>query len=156
MQSSEFEIYFKHFPYLNERFSGVFSIDTVPKKLKNRHFCIVNTDVASENGSHWFAIICHNKSLYELFDSLSINSEKETKLKKFLKFNTNFLEVNETQFQLNESILCGNFCVYYLIQRMYNLDLDYCDFLCETFDSDLSKNELLVTKFCADVLDDRY
>lgn len=39
---------------------------------------------------------------------------------------------------------------------MYNLDLDYCDFLCETFDSDLSKNETLVNNFCSDILDDRY
>ncbi len=156
MQSSEFETYFKHFPYLNERFTGVFSIDKVPKKLKNRHFCIVNTDIASENGSHWFTILCHSKSMYEVFDSLGINGEKEKKLKTFLKLHPDVLEVNETQFQLNESILCGKFSIYYVIQRMYNLDLDYTDFLCETFDSDLSKNENLVTKFCEDILNDHY
>jgi hypothetical protein len=156
MQSSDFETYFKHFPYLNERFTGVFSIDNVPKKLNYRHFCIVNTDVAKENGSHWFTILRHNKLSYEIFDSLSINSEKENNLKHFLKFNSDFLEVNDSQFQLNDSISCGKFCIFYIIKRIYNLDLDYCNFLCETFDSDLSKNETLVNNFCSDILDDRY
>ena len=156
MQSSEFDSYFKHFPYLHERFSGIFSIDTVPKKLKNRHFCIVNTDISSKNGSHWFTILHHNKLSYEIFDSLSVNLDKEKLLKTYLKFNTNYLDVNETQFQPNDSISCGKYCIYYIIQRMYNLDLDYCDFLCETFDSDLSKNEKLISEFCADVLENRY
>ena len=39
---------------------------------------------------------------------------------------------------------------------MYNLDLDFYDFLCEIFEIDLDKNEQLVNSFCADILEDRY
>jgi hypothetical protein len=120
MQSSEFEKYFKHFPNLSERFIGVFSIDKVPKSLNYRHFCIVNTDISSEDGSHWFVILRNKKSSYEVFDSLSITSEKEHLLKNYLTFKTRFLEVNETQFQANSSTACGKFCIYYIIQRFDN------------------------------------
>ena len=154
MQSSEFDNYFKFFPYLHERCSGIFSIDRVPKKLNYRHFCIVNVDIASGVGSHWFTILRCNKSSYEVFDSLSVDLEKEKLFKKYLKFDC--LEANETQFQSNDSISCGKFCIYYIVHRMYNLDLDYCDFLCETFDPDFSKNEKLVTTFCADILENQY
>ena len=41
---------------------GVFAINTLSKiSLKNRQFCIVNTDFSSGPGIHWFAIIRTNK-----------------------------------------------------------------------------------------------
>jgi hypothetical protein len=53
MESSEFESYFKHFPYLKNHNIGVFSINTIPKNIKYRNFCIINTDISTGSGKHW-------------------------------------------------------------------------------------------------------
>ena len=61
MQSSDFEKYFILFPNLKKHFTGVFAIDTLPKSLKLRHFCVCNTDVSSGAGVHWFCLLKTNK-----------------------------------------------------------------------------------------------
>ena len=57
MQTSDFDKYFTTFPYLKKHFKGVFAINTLPKSLKFREFCIVNTDLSSGHGIHWFLIL---------------------------------------------------------------------------------------------------
>ena len=57
MQTSDFDKYFTTFPYLKKHFKGVFAINTLPKTLKFREFCIVNTDLSSGHGIHWFLIL---------------------------------------------------------------------------------------------------
>ncbi len=49
MQGNEFFQYFEKFPYLNKHFRGIFAIDTIPKVLKYREFCICNTDKSTGN-----------------------------------------------------------------------------------------------------------
>jgi hypothetical protein len=80
MQSSDFEKYFNFFPNLKARLIGIFSIDTIPKKLKYRHFCIVNTDLSSNSGIHWFVLLQHEKKSIEVFDRsmLKICKNKKT------------------------------------------------------------------------------
>jgi hypothetical protein len=121
MQGSEFQTYFDKFPNLKKKFSGVFSIDTLPKRLKDRTFCICNTDTHNGVGKHWICFIKVEK-IVECFDSLGISSEKKTLLKEFCHFNAKRINFNETQFQKNDSSTCGLFCIYFIIER--------CDFEC--------------------------
>ena len=77
MQGSEFVEYFEKNPILKKQFKGVFAIDTLPKSLKYRNFCICNTDKSSGNGFHWFCFLRSSKETIECFDSLGINKEKK-------------------------------------------------------------------------------
>jgi hypothetical protein len=117
MQGSEFEQYFKFFPNLKRKFKGIFSIDTIPKSLALRQFCIINTDLSINSGRHWFVMFKISKSCLEVFDSLGIDSEKEISLKNYCKMKINHLNVNLSKFQSNDSVNCGLFCVFYIIHR---------------------------------------
>ena len=153
MQSSEFNNYFNTFPHLKNHFIGVFSINTLPKSIKYRKFCICNTDVQSGNGKHWICFIRTDKNSIELFDSLGIDSEKKLLISKYCKFQVKEIIYNETQFQADFSDTCGLFVLYFLIERIFNLDLSFHDLLRDIFDEDVLKNEKKVIEFCDSVLE---
>jgi len=76
MQSSDFQQYFNFFPNLKNNFKGVFSIDKIPKALSIRQFCVINTDLSTNSGVHWFIILKIEKNCLEIFDSLGFDIEK--------------------------------------------------------------------------------
>ena len=154
MQGSEFHQYFNSFPSIQKHFKGIFSIDTLPKYLKLRHFLICNTDISTGTGLHWFVLIRNSKNGMECFDSLGISAEKKENLKKHCKFRgIHELEFNETSFQLINSDTCGKFVLYYIFERMHNLDLAFEEILEEIFDDkDKEKNEQIVQEFCTNIL----
>jgi hypothetical protein len=152
MQSSEFEKYFNCIPILKNHFIGIFSIDTLPKVIKYRQFCICNTDVQSGNGKHWICFVRTNKNSIELFDSLGVDENKKNLIKNFCKFRIKELIFNETQFQANFSDTCGLFVLYFLIERLFNLDISFDDLLEEIFYEDLLRNENQVKDFCDNIL----
>jgi len=128
-------------------FSGIFASDKIPKTLKNKHFIVVNRDPSNLPGSHWFVIFRLN-SLIEVFDSLGIGDHE----KSFISNNLNFKGIthiifNVTPVQQSSSSSCGQFVLYYLFERFYNFDLDFDELLNEIFSSDLSANELSVSRF---------
>jgi hypothetical protein len=117
MQGVEFSKYFEKFPALQKCFNGVYSIDTLPKQFKYRTFCICNTDTHDGLGKHWICFIKSEKSSIECFDSLGISSEKKELLIKYCQFKGKNLYFNYNQFQKSDSVTCGLFCVYFIIQR---------------------------------------
>jgi hypothetical protein len=156
MQGSDFEQYFVTFPFLKKHFLGVFSIDTLPKSIKYRHFCICNTDKSTQVGQHWFCFLRNHNSEIECFDSLGINEEKKENLKKYCCFNRmKELIFNETAFQTQTSNTCGLFTIYFIFQRMHNLDLDFDEFLDDFFDTNESLNEIKVQEFCDSILENK-
>ena len=149
MQSSEFEEYFINYPFLKKHFKGTFSIDTLPKSLKNLDFCICNTDLSSGAGIHWFFIFKSSKSTIEVFDSLGVDSEKEKVIKTYFKFQgIKSIQFNESVFQNQQSNTCGLYVIYFIWQRMFNLDLSFDDILEEIFNHETDLNELKVKQFC--------
>ena len=149
MHGFEFHEYLNAFPVLKKHFKGIFSIDTLPKVLKFRQFLICNTDIKTGAGLHWFVLIRNSKYGIECFDSLGISSYKKDQLTKYCKFRgIEELEFNETQFQPNNSNECGLFTLYFLVERMHNLDLSFDELLEEIFDaSDQDKNNFKVLEF---------
>ena len=149
MQSSEFENYFIGYPFLKKHFKGTFSIDTLPKSLKNLDFCVCNTDVSTGVGIHWFFILKSSKNSIEVFDSLGIDPEKEKNIETYFKFRgIKSIQFNESVFQNQESNTCGLFVIYFIWQRMFNLDLTFDDILEHIFDPQVDFNELKVKQFC--------
>jgi hypothetical protein len=152
MQSSEFQKYFDCAPVLKDHFIGVFSIDTLPKTIKYRQFCICNTDVQSGSGKHWICFLRSHKNSIELFDSLGVDEQKKTLIKTFCKFRVKELIFNESQFQSSFSDTCGLFVIYFLFERLFNLDISFEDLLEEIFHADLLMNENQVKDFCDHIL----
>jgi hypothetical protein len=50
MQGTDLIQYFDNYEELKKTFDGIFSIDTLPKTIKLRHFVICNTDIKSGKG----------------------------------------------------------------------------------------------------------
>jgi hypothetical protein len=153
MQSSDFQKYFECAPILKNHFIGIFSIDTLPKTIKYRQFCICNTDVQSGNGKHWICFVRSNKNSIELFDSLGIDAQKKNLIENFCKFKrVKELIFNETQFQSSFSDTCGLFVLYFLFERLFNLDISFDDLLEDIFDENVLINEKEVQDFCKNIL----
>ena len=153
MQAVEFDQYFNYYPFLKNQFVGVFAIDKLPKSLKIKKFCICNTDFSSGTGKHWFVLIRTSKNIVECFDSLGVSSEKRLLIEKYCHFRgISELLYNETQFQQSDTNTCGLFCLYYIFERMHNLDLSFNELLEEIFDGQNKVlNETSVNEFCREL-----
>ena len=78
-----------------------------------------------------------------------MDSEKLNNLKIYGKLKgIKSIEYNETAFQTDNSESCGLFVIYFIWQRMFNLDLNFDQMLEESFVSDKDLNELKVKEFC--------
>lgn len=145
MLGSEFEDYFKKIPTILPHFVGVYSIDTFPKKLKNRTFFITNLSKSNELGTHWITIIKSEPQLIEIFDSLGTKIEL---LKPYLKFHKKPVVIyNEGAFQLSTSASCGFFAIMFAVERCFNFDLKFKKLLAEIFSPNVEINEKLVKDF---------
>jgi hypothetical protein len=65
MQGTDLIQYLEGYEELKKAFDGIFSIDTLPKTLKLRHFLICNTDIKSGKGiNHKIKILIFLKTAY--------------------------------------------------------------------------------------------
>lgn len=151
MLSVEFSEKLEKFPSLKRFYDGTCSSDTIPKSLKKDHFIICNTDLSTGPGQHWYCVLKTENNTLECFDSLGIDHVK----KEFLRNNFNFhnideIEYNVTSLQPDDSISCGHYVLFFLIQRSHNKDLDFTDFLNEIFTVSKTDNEKVVEQFFKD------
>ena len=142
--------FFESLPNFKRFFLGVYSIDTCPKKIPLNHFLICNTDLSSGSGLHWFALFRFSRQDIECFDSLGVNEHKLEVLKSLNFKGVSNIIFNVTQVQANESASCGQFCLYFLFERLHNLDFSFHELMNELFVTDLNKNEEEVQKFIND------
>lgn len=98
-------------------------------------------------GLHWF-VISKIGNIIELFDSLG---SSEVFLEKIPKYKCVAVELNETAVQGRESKQCGEFSLYFLHNRFYNLDISFDDLVNWIFSSNPAKNETLVLDFINDL-----
>ena len=87
-------------------------------------FLIVNIDSIDMKGSHWIAIGLFTEKI-EIFDSLGFNIFNWSRIPSILlNFLHNFSVSREViispTIQSNDSLLCGFYCIYYVIRRMFN------------------------------------
>jgi hypothetical protein len=108
MLGSDIERYFKEHPLLRAHFLGVFAADQVHRlKLRNRTAAVVNTDSLEGDGKHWWCLLRLEGKL-ELFDSLGVSpAEIDERLGRNCYFNS-------SPVQSDQSILCGQFCLYFV------------------------------------------
>ena len=141
MKSNEIVEFFQAFPQLNKFFLGVFSIDTLPQKIAINYFLICNTDTSEGDGIHWFALFRPNKTNLECFDSLGVCNQKKQILTSRHFLGVRKLKFNESQIQPDSSSLCGQYSIYFLFERLHNLDYKFHELLNEIFSDNLEDNQ---------------
>lgn len=106
------------------------------------------------SGSHWFVIFQSSQDVAEVFNSLGSTAAFVSSVQNKLKRET-FIEFNTTQLQCCESVQCGEFCVYFIVNRLLSLDMEFIDILNEIFVPDCKENEKVVKQF-ADFLEAKH
>lgn len=154
MFSNDFTQYFESDKYLSKSFRGVFSIDQIPKTIKVGQFYICNTATSDSVGEHWFVVYRPVSYLLECFDSLSTSPDKTFELAKHLRFRgISKVKFNSTKVQADHTDSCGQHCIFFVFQRLYNNDLRYKELLNEIYYADnLEKNERNVKLFVDQLL----
>lgn len=149
MYANELVSALKH-THFKQRFSGVFARDTVPKHLADGHFIIINRDLHSQKGSHWFCAL-RLKNTVEVFDSLSVSdADKPYLLQTFNFRGVSRIVYNVTQVQPDYSPLCGEYCLVFLMERFLNLDMTFDSLINEILTDNLSKNDDIIKNFMKD------
>ena len=118
--SFEIQKYYKNEP----RFNGIFSRNSLPKKIKDGTY-IINLDEYADAGTHWIALFCKkNEIVY--FDSFGVEHIPE-EIKEFIEGKN--IKANIFRVQENNSIICGYFCIRFIDFMLADKKLtDYTNF----------------------------
>ena len=95
-------------------FRGVFSKDVLPKQIRNKECGIVNLDDHIGLGTHWVAYRNIDK-FCEYFDPFGLKMPLE--VKKYMTTSGKRSVYSMDEIQERDSVLCGYWCLYYLLER---------------------------------------
>ena len=93
-------------------FKGVFSKDKLPTQINEKECGIVNLDNYIRPGTHWVAYRNINR-FCEYFDPFGLMMPSE--VKKYMTTSGKQLEYSGDEIQERDSVLCGYWCLYYLM-----------------------------------------
>lgn len=148
MLSTDFIKYFDN--HLTKVFKGVFAFDQIPKSIKTGEFFICNTATSNSQGEHWFVIYKPTDGVIECFDSLSVSQVEN--LKRFKYKGIRKIKFNTSKVQADNTSSCGEYCIYFVYQRLYNNDLRFKELLSLIFTpDDMNANEQTVQQFINDL-----
>ena len=130
--------------YENEqKFNGVFSRDSLPKKIKDGGY-IINLDEYADLGTPWIALFCKNcKFVY--FDSYGVEHIPE-EIKDFI--GNKIIKANIFRIQENNSIMCGYFCIGFIDFMLAGKKLT--DFTTLFSPYDFKKNDNIILSYFKD------
>lgn len=99
-------------------FLGVYAADHAPTRLADYPCAyVVNTDPATMPGQHWVAFYAQSPHHLEFFDSYGRHPTAYA----YIRLPRNaapFLKYNKHSFQSRRSVVCGHYCVFYLVKRI--------------------------------------
>ena len=98
----------------------MFIQEIIYQKIKKRECGIINLNKETESGSHW---VCYRNidNYCEYFDSFGLIMAKE--IEKYLKTSKKQIIYSGDEIQERNSVLCGYWCLYYLIERQKNIPI---------------------------------
>lgn len=113
MYSTQIETMMKNVPH----FLGVFARDNLPRPEYYPFSLISNTDLETENGTHWLAIFVDESGNGFYFDSYALQPFYK-EFQSFLKtFSPNGYKWNRKELQCTTCVTCGEYCCCYIILR---------------------------------------
>jgi len=97
-----------------KHFRAIFSRDTLPSQINRKECEIVNLDSHIGPGTHW--VVYRNIDRFcEYFDSFGLPMPKE--VKKYMTTSGKQLIFSGDEIQERDSVFCGYWCLYYLLER---------------------------------------
>ena len=99
-------------PDIGSNFLGVFASDKLPKTIRTPSSLIANLDRSEDTGSHWVALFFPNDGLAEYMDSYGFAPSTP-----FREILGSTFRCNKTFLQSPFSAVCGQYCLYFLMQR---------------------------------------
>ena len=96
-------------------FRGVFSRDNLPDKIKRLETGIINLDSHIGSGTHWVCYRNVDNHVCEYFDSFGLMMPNE--VQSYLQTSGDKLVYSSDEIQERDSVLCGYWCLYYLLER---------------------------------------
>lgn len=122
-------------------FLGVFSINTLPKKInKYPSLFILNTSPSNVKEGHWLAIYIDKNQKLEFFDSYGLNP-KFYKLNSYINKISKSFSYNKIRYQSYFSNTCGYFCLIYLLLKCRKISIK------RIFSKNTIKNEKIINYF---------
>lgn len=120
MNTTELQCCIKCDAVLNDYIGGVFAADMLPKTIQRYPFgFIANTDSHSKLGTHWCAFYVDRPGSVEFFDSFAqYPGYYNIYFPSWINKNANTLKINDKVIQGQYSDVCGQYCLYFLRQRL--------------------------------------
>ena len=100
-----------------KHFRGIYSRDELPSKILKNEVGIVNLDSQIGPGTHWVAYRTGEKET-EYFDSFGLIMPNEV-----MKYLITSVFYSGDEIQERDSVLCGYWCLYYLIKRQKGIPM---------------------------------
>jgi len=116
MNTHEIETLLKRHPRTNKVFKGVYARNRLPRLLNVPSALVGNTDLDNKPGRHWIAIYIDTNSNGEYYDPTGTPPVLEPYLG-FMKKHCRSWTYNTVKVQEEDSIVCGQHCIFYLIHR---------------------------------------
>ena len=132
-------------------FLGTFGYDELPTRKDDNFSLIVNTEVSTEPGDHWVALVQKDNLLYFL-DSYGRNFKNPTFPRGFRETIKKY--VGNSRFKFNPLLLqqflsntCGDYCVYFIQE----LDKGGLTKALSIFSDNLAENDRLVVEYVKNI-----
>ena len=120
--------------------TGIYAIDTLPVLVKHPAALIVNLSPSTSGGSHWIVIFVDKNRRGLYFDSLGRKPPRP--ILKFLRKNCKYFSINRIQYQADDSVFCGLFCIVFIYFKVRNQNI-----LSSFNTKNLKKNGHLILKY---------
>jgi hypothetical protein len=121
--------------------------DELPhRKAQDHQAYVINTDDSHLPGTHWVAVYFPQVNCVEYFDSYGL-PPLEDDIIDFMRRNAQTTQFNNVKLQSNDSMVCGQYCVYFLHHRSLGHSLEH---LVTYFDRDSSRNDQKVDRWFCD------
>jgi hypothetical protein len=129
---------------ISRYFCGVHASDQIPKMLKPPISMIINLDPAYLKGSHWVSLCIGREGEGVYMDSFGRPPNENFIIQQYC----NKWHFNSKQIQPKESLLCGEYCLYFIY--WWSRGMRGRDILAK-FSPDLYYNDKLVSMFCTSI-----
>lgn len=101
--------------------TGIYALNHLPVIVKAPAAIIINLSPSYQQGTHWTCIYINKNRRAFYFDSLGRNPPKP--IVQFLQRNSSIYHVNKVQYQADNSVLCGLFCIIYIYYKVRNVNI---------------------------------
>ena len=127
---------------------GVYPADKIPRTLRMCKGFIVNTDPHQKPGKHWIVFFYDDDTL-ECFDSDGRSPDGYSVYLRQFMGQFYRIKVNKKRLQSNDTAVCGQYCLFYLMGRTRGYSLDQ---ITDMFNENYHLNDQFVYNF----IDERF